>query len=43
MNIEQTCENIFTYIKARYSKTIVSKIRKLEKTLIKCSSDTSHL
>ena len=43
MNTEQTSENIFTYIKTHYGETILAKIRKLEKTMIKYSSYTNHL
>ena len=43
MNTEQTSENIFTCIKTRYVETILAKIRKLEKTMIKYSSYTNHL
>ena len=43
MNTEQTSENIFTYVKMHYGETILAKIRKLEKTMIKYSSYTNHL
>ena len=43
MNIEQTSKNIFMYIKTHYGETILAKIRKLEKTMIKYSSYTNHL
>ena len=43
MNTEQKSENIFAYIKTHYSETILAKIRKLEKTMIKYSSYTNHL
>ena len=43
MNTEQARENIFTYIKTHYGETILAKIRKLEKTMIKYSSYTNHL
>ena len=43
MNTEQTSKNIFTYIKTDYGETILAKIRKLEKTMIKYSSYTNHL
>ena len=43
MNTEQTSKNIFTYIKTHYRETILAKIRKLEKTMIKYSSYTNHL
>ena len=43
MNTEQTSKNIFTYIKTYYGETILAKIRKLEKTMIKYSSYTNHL
>ena len=43
MNTEQTSKNIFTYIKTHYGETILAKIRKLEKTMIKYSSYTNHL
>ena len=43
MNTEQTSENIFTYVKTHYGETILAKIRKLEKTMIKYSSYTNHL
>ena len=35
MNTEQTSENIFAYIKMHYGKNVLTKIRKLEKTMIK--------
>ena len=43
MNTEQTSKNTFTYIKMHYSETILAKIRKLEKTMIKYSFYTNHL
>ena len=43
MKTEQTSENIFTYIKTHYGETILAKVRKLEKTMIKYSSYTNHL
>ena len=43
MNTEQTSKNIFMYIKTHYGETILAKIRKLEKTMIKYSSYTNHL
>ena len=43
MNTEQTSQNIFTYIKTHFGETILAKIRKLEKTMIKYSSYTNHL
>ena len=43
MNTEQTSKNIFTYIKTHYGETILAKIRKLGKTMIKYSSYTNHL
>ena len=43
MNTEQTSKNGFTYTKTHYGETILSKIRKLEKTMIKYSSYTNHL
>ena len=43
MNTEQTSKNVFTHIKTHYGKTILAKIRKLEKTMIKYSSYTNHL
>ena len=36
-------KNIFMYIKTHYGETILAKIRKLEKTMIKYSSYTNHL
>ena len=42
-NTEQKSKNIFTYIKTHYGETILAKIRKLEKTMIKYSSYTNHL
>ena len=42
-NTEQTSKNIFTYIKTHYGETILAKIQKLEKTMIKYSSYTDHL
>ena len=38
MNNEQTSENISRYIKTQYGETILAKIRKLEKTIIKYTS-----
>ena len=35
--------NVFMYIKTHYSETILAKIRKLEKTMIKYSFQTNHL
>ena len=43
MNIEQTSKNIFTYKNTHYGETILAKIQKLEKTMIKYSSYTNHL
>ena len=43
MNTEQTSKNIFTYIKTHYGETILAKIRKLGKTMIKNSSYINHL
>ena len=43
MNTEQISKNIFTYIKTHYGETILAKIRKLEKTMIKYSTYTNHL
>ena len=43
MNTEQTSKNIFMYIKTHYGETILAKIRKLEKTMIKYSAYTNHL
>ena len=43
MNTEQTSKNILMYIKTHYGETILAKIRKLEKTMIKYSSYTNHL
>ena len=43
MNTEQTCKNVFTYIKTLYGENILAKIRKLKKTMIKCSSYTNYL
>ena len=43
MNAEQTSKNIFMYIKTHYGETILAKIRKLEKTMIKYLSYTNHL
>ena len=34
MKTEQTSKYIFTYIKTHYGETILSKIRKLEKTML---------
>ena len=42
MNTEQTSKNIFTYIKTHYGETILAKIRKLDKTMIKYLSYTNH-
>ena len=35
--------NVFMYIKTHYGETILAKIRKLEKTMIKYSFQTNHL
>ena len=43
MNTELTSKNIFTYIKTHCGETILAKIQKLEKTMIKYSSYTNHL
>ena len=43
MNTEQASKNVFTYIKTHYGETILAKIRKLEKSMIKYSSYTNHL
>ena len=43
MNTEQTSKNIFTYMKTHYGEVILSKVWKLEKTMIKCSSYTNRL
>ena len=43
MNTEQTVKNIFMYTKTHYGETILAKIRKLEKTMIKYSSYDNHL
>ena len=43
MNIEQTRKKIFTFIKTHYGETILAKIQKLEKTMIKYSSYAYHL
>ena len=43
INTEQTSLNIFTCIKTHYGETILAKIRKLEKTMIKYSSYTNLL
>ena len=43
MNTDQTSGNIFTYIKTHYGETILAKVRKLEKTMIKYSPYTNHL
>ena len=43
MNTEQASENIFSYTKTHYGETILAKIRKLEKIMIKYSSYTNHL
>ena len=43
MNIEQTSKNIITYINTHYDETILAKIQKLGKTMIKYSSYTNHL
>ena len=43
MNTEQINKNIFTYIETQYGETSLAKIRKLEKTMTKYSSYTSHL
>ena len=42
MNTKQTSKNIFTYTKTHYSEAIQAKIRKLEKTMIACSSYTNQ-
>ena len=43
MNTGQTSENIFMYIKRHYGETILAKIRKLEKTMIKYLSLANYL
>ena len=43
MNTEQTVKNIFMYTKTHYGETILAKIGKLEKTMIKYSSYDNHL
>ena len=43
MNIGHTSKNISMFIKLHYGETILAKIRKLEKTMIKYSSYTNHL
>ena len=43
MNNEQTRKNIFMYIKTHYGETILAKMSKLEKTMIKYSSYSNHL
>ena len=43
MNTEQTSKNIFTYIKTHYGETILAKIQKLKKNMIRYSSYTNHL
>ena len=43
MNTEETSKSIFMYIKAHYGETILAKIQKLEKTMIKYSSYTNDL
>ena len=43
MNTEQTSQNIFMYIKTHYGETILVKIQKLKKTMIKYSSYANHL
>ena len=43
MNTEQTSKNIFTYIQRNYGETVLAKIRKLDKTMIKHSSYTNYL
>ena len=40
--MHQTRKNIFTYIKTHYCETILAKIRKPEKAMIKYSSYTNH-
>ena len=35
--------NIFTHIETHYGETILAKILKLVKAIIKCSSYTNHL
>ena len=43
MNNEETSENILTYIKTHYCETILDKMWKLEKTMIKYSFYSNHL
>ena len=43
MNTEQKSKNIFMDIKTNYGETILAKVQKLEKTMIKYSSYTNHL
>ena len=43
MNTGQTSENILMYIKTHYGETILAKIRKLEKTMIKYLSLANYL
>ena len=43
MNTGQTSETIFMYIKRHYGETILAKIRKLEKTMIKYLSLANYL
>ena len=43
MNTEQTSKNFFTNIKTHYGETILAKIQKLEKTMMKYSSDPNNL
>ena len=43
MNTGQISENILMYIKAHYDETILAKIRKLEKTMIKYLSLANYL
>ena len=43
MNTEQINKNVFTYIKTHYRETILAKIPKLQKTIVKYSSYINHL
>ena len=43
MKTKQTSKYIFTYIKTHYGETILSKIRKLEKTMVRYSSYANDL
>ena len=43
MSTEWERENICTYNKMHYGETILAKIWKLKKTMIKYSSNTNHL